>query len=324
MAKDMIDLENLKLPKMSGRTIGLIAVVVILVILGASMIYTVQQDEVAVILRLGKYTRTTQPGLHFKLPLIEQKIPVKIQRQMKQEFGFRTAKSGIRTEYSRENLTAESLMLTGDLNNAIVEWIVQYRIADPYQYLFRVRAVEDTFRYMNEAIMRKVIGDNSVDEVIKLRRQEIAFEAQTMLQEMCKIYETGIKVDKIVLQNVVPPVPVQPYWDEVSKAEQEKEKLRNQAEAERNRVIPRARGEAKKLVKQAEGYKTARVNRAKGESDRFLAVLAEYQKAPAVTKQRLYLETMRDVMPKLGRKLVVDEDVKGLVPLLQLGQEVSK
>jgi len=177
---------------------------------------------------------------------------------------------------------------------------------------------------MNEAVVRKIIGDNSVDEVIKLRRKEIAFEVQNMLQEMCDRYETGIKVDKIVLQNVVPPKIVQPYWDEVSKAEQEKEQLRNEAEAERNKVIPRARGEALKRIQQSEGYKAERINRALGQTSRFLAVLAEYKKAPRVTKQRLYLETMREVFPELGRKIILDEDLKGLVPLLQLGQEVKK
>jgi membrane protease subunit HflK len=258
------------------------------------------------------------------MPLgIEQLEKVPIQRQLKEEFGFRTEEAGVRTRYSKSNLLGESLMLTGDLNVAVVEWIVQYRINDPYKYLFKVRETPATFRAMTEAVMREVVGDRTVNEVLTVGRQEISVTVKTKLQEMCDQYQTGIKVDQVVLQDVNPPDPVKPSFNEVNEAQQEREKLINQARSEYNKVIPRAKGEAEQMIQEAEGYALERVNRAKGEAARFSSIFAEYRRAKDVTRERIYLETLGKVLPKVGKKLIVDENVKGLIPLLDLKKEVT-
>ena len=185
-------------------------------------IYQIEPEEAGVVLRLGAYVRTTDPGLQFKIPFVEQVMKVPVERQLKQEFGFRTAVPGVRTQYTAADFLGESLMLTGDLNVAVVEWIVQYRVADPYAYLFKVRNVEDTFADMNEAVMRSVVGDRTVTEVLTVGRQEIEVTAQTVLQELCDQYETGIRIEQIVLQDVNPPDPVKPSWDEVNQAQQQR------------------------------------------------------------------------------------------------------
>jgi membrane protease subunit HflK len=294
--------------------------VVILLIALRTAIFTIDPEEVAIVLRFGKYVRTEEPGLHFRAPFgIEtyQKVPV--QRQLKVEFGFRTEKAGQRTQYSRSARTlAESLMLTGDLNIADVEWIVQYKIVDPVRYLFQVRDAYETFRGICEAVMRSVIGDRSVDEVLTAGRQEAEDEAVQQLQKLCEQYNLGIDVELVALQDVNPPDPVKPSFNEVNQAEQERETLINQAQAELNREIPKAHGEAKAAIESAQGYAIDRVNRSKGQATRFLALLAEYERAPEVTERRLFLETMGEVLPKVGKTVVVDESVKGLLPLLDL------
>jgi membrane protease subunit HflK len=206
----------------------------------------------------------------------------------------------------------------------VVEWIAQYRVRDPFKFLFRVRNVRQTFRDVNEAVMRAVVGDRSVDEVITIGRQQIEDEVKTVLQELCDRYETGIVVDQIVLQNVTPPDPVKPSFNEVNQAEQERERSINDARAEYNRIIPRARGEAQQTIQQAEGYAVDRVNRAKGEVVLFTEVLAAYRRAPDVTRRRIYLETMQAVYPKLEKKLLLDNSLEGLLPLLDLRGEVEK
>ncbi|MEC4686204.1 MAG: FtsH protease activity modulator HflK, partial [Nitrospirota bacterium] len=274
---------------------------------------------VGVVLRFGKFVRTVDPGLNFKLPFgIEKVYKVPVQRQLKLELGFRTTKPGIRTEYSSRKYQEESLMLTGDLNAAEVEWIVQYRIKDPYKFLFRVRNSVGTFRDINEAVMREVVGDRTVDEVLTVGRQEIASTVAVKVQELCDQYETGIKVEQVVLQDVNPPESVKPAFNEVNEAQQEREKLINQALSEYNKVIPRARGEAERTIEKAKGYALERVNNARGEASKFDSVFKEYMKAKEVTRQRIYLETMNDVMQKVGRKLITDEEVTGILPLFQL------
>ena len=210
-------------------------------------------------------------------------------------------------------------MLTGDLNVAVVEWIVQYRVSDPYEYLFKVRNLEETFHDMNEAVMREVVGDRTVTEVLTLGRQKIEVEVETRLQDLVNRYEMGITIDQVVLQDVNPPDPVRPSWDEVSQAQQQRDRMINEARGEYNRVIPRARGEAQQAVLQAEGYALDRVNRAEGNASRFSAIYEEYRQAPDVTRRRLYLETMQRVLPKVGQKLFVDKDSPGVLPLLSLG-----
>jgi membrane protease subunit HflK len=276
---------------------------------------------VGVVLRFGKYSPPDrQPGLRFKLPFIDDVTLVPVQRQLKQEFGFRTVQAGVRTEFATQErrFADEAVMLTGDLNVAVVEWIVQYRVDDPYQYLFKVRNLEETFRAMNEAVMRETVGDRTVNEVVTVGRQEAASTVQIRLQELSDQYQMGITIDQVVLQDVNPPDPVRPSWDNVSQAEQQALRQINEAEAEYNAVIPRARGEAEQTVLQAEGYALDRVNRAEGEAARFAAVEAAYRLAPEVTRQRMYLETMQLILPQVGRKVFVAEGTTGVLPLLSL------
>jgi len=295
----------------------LLAILAAVVILGS--FYTVDPEEIGVVLRFGAYVRDASPGLNFKLPLgIEQVIKVPVERQLKEEFGFRTVQPGVRTEYSDRDFDDESLMLTGDLNIADVEWVVQYRIVDAYAYLFRVRGVRDTFRAMTEAVVRDAVGDRTVNEVLTVGRQEIASLVEQNLQALCDQYETGLKVEQVVLQNVNPPEKVKPSFNAVNQAQQEREERINTAQREYNQVIPRARGEAQQTIERSEGYALDRVNRSEGDAARFTALYDEYRKAPEVTRRRLYLETMGRVLPKAGRIVIVDEDVRGVLPLLDL------
>ena len=315
-----------KLPEMPPmprvpRGVATAAVTLLVVaVAGFGTLYQVQPEEVGVVLRFGRYVRTTEPGLRAKFPFIEQVRKVPVQRQLKQEFGFRTVEAGVRTVYapSQAEVTAEAAMLTGDLNVAVVEWIVQYRVSDPSQYLFKVRNLEATFHAMNEAVMREVVGDRTVTEVLTVGRQAIEVEVEARLQDLANQYEMGIAIDQVVLQDVNPPTPVRPSWDEVSQAQQQRDRMINEARGEYNRVIPRARGEAQQAVLQAEGYALDRVNRAEGNAVRFTAVYDAYRQAPEVTRRRLYLETMQRVLPSVGRKLYVDENSTGVLPLLSL------
>ncbi len=311
------------IPPGALRAVILLAVVVI-VFFGA--FYQIDPEEVGVIRRFGAYSRTTEPGLHLKLPFVERLDKVPVQRQLKEEFGFRTVQAGQRTQYSDSNqFLGESLMLTGDLNVAVVEWIVQFKIQDPRAFLFNVDDAIGTFRDMSEASMRQVVGDHSVDEVLTIVRASIATQARELLQDLNNTYGTGISVQQLVLQDVNPPDPVKPSFNEVNEAIQQKEQLINRALAEYNQEVPRARGVAQQTIQAAEGYATERVNRAQGEATRFEAIYAEYRKAPRVTRNRMYLETMNEVLPKLGKKVIVDEQQTGILPLLNLNpQEVAQ
>ncbi len=319
----MPDLEGL-LRRFGGnarRTALRIAVGVAAVALFFMSVYQVQPDEAGVVTRFGRYSRVTDPGLHFIVPFLETVTKVPVERQLKEEFGFRTVEAGVRTMYDERQFLEESLMLTGDLNVAVVEWIVQYKVQDPRAYLFNVRDIRSTFRDMSEAAMRDVVGDHSVDEVLTVGREQIAARAKDLLQEMNDRYETGISVQQLVLQDVNPPDSVKPSFNEVNEAIQEKERLTNEALAEYNQAIPRARGDAERLIQESEGYAAERVNRARGEAARFEAVYAEYRNAPRVTRARMYLETLSEVMPKLGQKVILDESGANILPLLNLNGE---
>src|SRR5262245_7397450 len=288
--------------------------------------YQVEPDEVGVVQRFGAYARTTEPGPHIKIPLfVETVTKVPVLRQLKMEFGFRTVRAGRQSEFQSGSAQtrAESLMLTGDLNVAEVEWIVQYRIKEPRQYLFHVRDVPGTFRDMSQAAMRQVVGDHSVDEVLTIGRETIAQQAKVELQRLCDLYGIGIEVQQLVLQDVNPPDPVKPAFNEVNQAIQEKERAINDAWAEFNRAVPLAKGQAEQMARAAEGYAVERVNNAEGDARRFEALLAEYQRAPAVTRRRLYLETLSQILPKTGRKIILDEKAKGILPLLNLPGDVK-
>lgn len=308
-------LRNLRFNKRSVLS-SLAAIVVVMLLFGT--IYQIGPEEVGIVLRFGRYVRTTNPGLRMKIPLMESVRKVPIQRQLKQEFGFRTQEAGIRTTYSQASYEDESSMLSGDLNVAMVEWIVQYRIEDPYRYLFKVRNVDETFRDMNEAVMRGVVGDRTITEVLTVGRQEIESTVELQLQELCDLYETGITIDQLVLQDVNPPDLVKPSWDEVNQAQQQRDRLINEAKAEYNQVIPRAKGEAEETILQAEGYALNRTNSAQGDASRFKQLYAAYRRAPEVTRQRMYLETMQNILPRIGGKLFLDDDAKGVMPLLPL------
>ena len=306
-----------KFPK-SGFTIGFILVLLFAV---WSSIYRVELEEEGVLLTLGEYTRLVQSGIHIKWPAPIQtivKIPTK--RELELEFGQR-AQSGSNRRSSRSEIEEESLMLTGDLNVAVVPWKTQYRIAEPDKFLFKVKDPIGTFRDMNEAVMREVIGDRSVNEVLTTGRQEIAASMEEKLQKMCDQYENGIKINRILLQKVLPPKQVQDAFNEVNTAEQEKEKMINQALGDYNRIIPRARGEAEQTVQQAEGYAMDRINRAKGDASLYRELLKAYKKAPEVTRNRIYLETMANIYPAVKQKIILDKDLEGILPLLPLGRE---
>jgi membrane protease subunit HflK len=312
---------EIRLPNLQAGGVRMVVLLVLAVVAAVSSFYTIDPEETGMVLRFGAYVRSTEPGLHFKFPFgIEQVRKVPIQRQLKEEFGFRTLRAGVNTEYATRGYGDESNMLTGDLNAAVVEWVVQYRIVDPYRFLFQVRNVEETFRDMSEAVMRRVVGDRTVNEVLTVGRAEVALEVQTSLQDLCDKYETGIKVDQVVLQDVNPPDPVKPSFNAVNEAQQEKEKLINQAQSEYNREIPKAEGAALQTVQEAEGYALDRVNRAQGDATLFNAIYEAYRSAPDVTRTRLYLETMNQVLPAVRSKVIVDDDLKGLLPLLNLNQ----
>ena len=305
--------------------IGLVALAGLLLLLTGY--YQIEPDQVGVVQRLGAYVRTTGPGPHFKIPFgVETVTKVPVQRQLKLEFGFRTMRAGIRSEFSPQNreTLGEAVMLTGDLNVAVVEWIVQYRIRDPRLYLFHVRNPEETFRHMSEAAMRLVVGDHSVDEVLTIGREAIALQAKVELQRLCDLYGIGIEVQQLVLQDVNPPDSVKPAFNEVNQAIQEKERAINEAWAEYNKAVPRAKGEAEQAVRAAEGYALERVNNAEGDARRFEAVYEEYRKAPAVTRKRIYLETLAQVLPKVQRKVVLDEQARGVLPLLSLDAKTKE
>ena len=285
----------------------LIVVVVVALFLGSSCFYTVAVDEVGVVQRFGKYVRTAQPGLSFKLPRgIEKVTKVKVRYVFKEEFGFRTLQAGVKTRYATSSsYQNEALMLTGDLNVAVVPWIVQYRIKEPFNYLYKVNNVRATFRDLAEASMRLVVGDSSINEVIS-KREEIAGKAKTMLQKFLNEAETGIKVVNVEMKKTNVPEPVQSSFNEVNQAIQEKERMIYQAKEAYNKVIPAAKGNAEKTIKASEGYALDRVNRAKGDAARFLDMYQAYALSEDVTRRRLYLEAMQTILPKLERRRKID------------------
>lgn len=297
--------------------------ILVFFLLGAmawSSIFTVPSDSVAVIQRFGKYVHELPPGLHFKFPFgIDTSKTVPVKRQLKQEFGFSTpgATDEFQSSLNYDPLR-ETQMVTGDLNAALVEWVVQYRVSDPVKYLFEVREPRDTLRYVSESVMREVVGDRTVDEVITIGRQEIESEALLKMQALSSKYVMGISIDQVQLKNINPPKPVQESFNEVNQAQQEKEKLINEARRDYNKVIPLAMGEKDQRIREADGYRIKRINEAEGDSARFNALFAEYVKAPEVTKRRIYIETMQAVLPNVQTKIIIDEQTTSILPLLNL------
>jgi membrane protease subunit HflK len=288
-----------------------------------SSFYTVPSDSVAVVQRFGRYLKEVPPGLQFKLPLgIDVATTVPVKRQLKQEFGFTTPGATDPYQGSRSRSgKQETQMVTGDLNAALVEWVVQYRISDPEKFLFEVRKPSETLRHVSESVMREVVGDRTVDEVITIGRQEIESEALTKMQALSSKYAMGLSIDQVQLKNINPPEPVQESFNEVNQAQQEKEKLINEARRDYNKVIPLAEGEKDQRIREADGYRLKRINEAEGDVARFSALLAQYAKAPEVTRRRIYLETLQRVMPGVRTKVIVDDEARGVLPLLNLASE---
>lgn len=282
-------------------------------------IYVVQQEEEAVITRFGKYKNTVQPGLHFKIPYVEEAKIHPVRRQQKLEFGFGTRDSTNEYQYSDpKEMAHERSMVTGDLNAALVEWVIQYRITDLQAFEFNVEDPLPTLRNATESVMREVVGDRTVDEVITVGRQGIESECQEKLSQLVNLYELGITIDQVQLKDVDPPEEVQASFNEVNQAQQEKEKSINVANGQYNREVPKARGDADKMISEAEGYATKRVNEAEGDVAKFVALYGEYQKSPEVTRRRIYLETMEQVMPNIGKKVILDQNGSQAIPLLPL------
>jgi membrane protease subunit HflK len=300
-------------------------IVLILFIILMTSFYTVAPDEEGIVLRFGKFVRTAGPGIHFKFPApIESATKVKVEYVYKEEFGFSTEKAGVQTYYRKGDYSDESLMLSGDLNIADVEWIVQYKIKNPTDYLFNVREQVNTIRDVAESSMRMVVGDRSITEVLTVGRVEIALEMQEAMQELLDSYQIGVSIVTVQLQDVNPPEKVKPSFNEVNQAKQDKEKFTNQAWETYNKAIPEMEGKASRMISEAEGYAVNRTNRAKGDAERFIALWKEYNQARDVTRRRLYIETMAEVMPSLNNKFIVDERLKGLLPLLNLAGPAEK
>ena len=295
---------------------------IILAYMAMTAIYSVPAESRAVILRFGKLAKQVDPGLHIKFPFgIDRHKIIPVKRQLKQEYGFGTHGATNPTQFSsREERPKEKAMVTGDLNAALVEWVVQYRIKDPIAFMFNVRNPEETLRDVSESVMREAVGDRTVDEVITIGRQAIESEALTRLQEIVNEYEMGLSIDQIQLKSVDPPEPVQSSFDEVNQAKQEREKLINISKGEYNKAVPRTRGEADQHIEEAKGYAIQRINEAEGDAARFNALLTEYVKAPKVTRKRLYLETIGEVLPRVKSKIILDDDIKQVLPLLQLNR----
>ncbi|ATG46423.1 FtsH protease activity modulator HflK [Celeribacter ethanolicus] len=301
-----------------AKSIAVVGAVVFFAVVAWSSYYTVPSDSVAVVQRFGKYTAEVPPGLHFKFPLgIDVATLVPVKRQLKQEFGFTTPGAGDPFQ-SPVDGRRETEMVTGDLNAALVEWVVQYRISEPLKFLFEVRQPGATLRYVSESVMREVVGDRTVDEVITIGRQEIESEALLKMQALTTKYAMGISIDQVQLKNINPPEPVQASFNEVNQAQQEKERLINEARREYNKVIPLAEGEKDQRIREADGYRLKRINEAEGDAARFTALLAEYVKAPEVTRRRIYIETLQDVLPGIGSKIIVDGSTASILPLLTL------
>jgi membrane protease subunit HflK len=315
------------LPGGGASGLAIVALLVAAGLLAWTAYYTVPSDSVAVVQRFGKYLKDVPSGLHFKLPFgIDVATIVPVKRQLKQEFGFITP--GASNPYQsasdgRRETRRETEMVTGDLNAALVEWVVQYRIADPVKFLFEVREPSETLRYVSESVMREVVGDRTVDEVITIGRQEIESEALAKMQALSTKYTMGISIDQVQLKNINPPQPVQESFNEVNQAQQEKEQLINEARRDYNKVIPLAEGEKDQRIREADGYRLKRINEAEGDVARFSALLHEYSRAPQVTRRRIYIETLETVLPSIRSKIIVDEQGSGILPLLNLDAQTG-
>ncbi len=304
-----------------------IAIVIGIIILGYTSIYTVKANQEAAILRFGKYVETVGPGLHFKMPFgIDRVFPGEVKRIYNEEFGYRTLHSGRESmiDYDFRGAKEVSLMLTGDRNCAEVNWVVRYKIKILKDFLFNVRDVKSTIRDVSEAVMREIVGDKSIDEVLTIGRRNIEEIAEKEIEEMLDSYGCGIDIQKVNLKGVDPPEQVKDAFDAVNQAVQFRDQIINEAEGKKNKIIPAAMGKKQQVIREAEGYKIRRINEATGDTKAFLAVWGEYEKAKDVTRRRLYLETMARVIPECEDLYIIDEEQKGILPILNLGESKTR
>lgn len=309
---------------LSNVPVGYIAAAVAALVLVWTSYFTIPAESEGVVLRFGKYVSKVPPGLHFKIPFgVDQVTVVPTQRQQKLEFGFATPEH-TNPDQVGDDPEKERSMVTGDLNSALVEWIVQYRITEPEKYLFEVRQPGLTLRDLSEAVMREVVGDRTVDEIITIGRQEIEDTALERMRELSRHYQLGVSINQVQLKNVNPPEPVQPSFNEVNRAQQDRENVINLANGEYNKAVPRTRGEADQQVRAAEGYRFKRINEAEGDASAFGAVLQQYVKAPEVTRTRIYLETLGEILPQARQQVIVDDTVQQILPLLPFSSQLPE
>ena len=309
-----------------GGGMSKILIVILLIILFqvvSASYYTIKPGERGVVLRFGEYSKTASPGLNFKIPLVDDVIKVDIETVRKEEFGFRTKVPGQKSIYQREGFDSESLMLTADKNVIDVQWIVQYKVQDPFNFLFKVQDVRQSVRDVSETSMRRIVGNMDFDYVLS-NREILANTTAKELQAELNNYEAGAVIVTVQLQDVNPPDAVKPAFNEVNEADQDMKRLVNEAEEAYNRVIPKARGEALQIVEEASGYLAQRVNESKGDTSRFLAIMKEYQAAKEVTRKRMYLETMQEILPSVTDIYVMDKDQRSILPFLNVGGAQQK
>lgn len=315
---------QIRLPGVNLFGIGGVLLVIVLGAIAFTTSYTIPSDSIGLVQRFGKYHNEVPSGLHFKLPLgIDSVIVVPVKRQLKLEFGFASSGS-TNPSQNRADMAKQSTMVTGDLNAALVEWVLQYRISEPRKFIFGVRYPGETLRVVSESVMRSVIGDRTVDEVLTIGRQEIEDEALVKMRELAGKYALGVSIDQVQLKNINPPAPVQESFNEVNQAQQEKERLINEARRDYNKVIPLTEGEKDQRIREAEGYALKRVNEATGDAARFNAVFSEYLKAPEVTRRRIYIEALQEVLPAVESKIIVDEEAQQILPLMPLTQNSGR
>ncbi|MFT5699534.1 MAG: membrane protease subunit HflK [Desulforhopalus sp.] len=311
-------------PSSPFASIGkLLAVALVIIVLQGvySSFFKITPSEVGVVLRLGEYSRTTPPGLHFKIPYLDKLYKVDVENIRKEEFGFRSRFPGQNASYDRKGYDMESLMLTADKNVINVAWIVQYRVADPYAYLFKVANVRQAIRDMSESVTRRIVGNMDFDYVLSNRdllAASVKVELQEQLDRLFPTGMSGVSIGTVQFQDINPPDTVKPAFNEVNEADQDMKRLVNEAQETYNRVIPKAAGDAKKIIEEAYGYKAQRINNAQGETQRFTDILKEYKNAPAVTRQRMYLETMKEILPNVESIYVIDKDQQSPIPLMNI------
>lgn len=302
---------NLKLP---GISIIIIIIVVIWILSG---IYTVAPNEVGVVKRFGKFVYTTTPGVHYRFPYpIESVLKVKVDEVKKMEIGYMTVSMGPPARY--RDIPEESLMLTGDENIVSIQFILQYKIKDAINYLFDVRDVRETVKDAAEAAMREVVGKINIDEVLTVKKFQVQQDVKNLTQKILDSYKTGVLIQVVQLQDVHPPKSVIEAFRDVASAKEDKIKIINESEGYRNDILPKAKGGASKIVNEALAYKEAKIKGAKGDTSRFIQILKEYRKAKNITKTRLYIETMEEVLPSVKKIIIEDKTGKNVLPILPL------